>query len=143
MGSDFDFAVALFRQNILATLYDLFLGVFFGIVPVISISVNFFALGFLAGPVASTDPAYAHLTLPIFALAIAPHGIFEIPAILLAAAFGFRLGWAWLLPEALGKRWMAFKNSFFDVLRILPLVFVLLVIAAVVEAFVTGRLIGL
>jgi len=140
--SDLDLALALFRQNMTATLYDLFFGLFFGIVPVLSIALNFFALGFLSGPIVSTDPIYAHITIPIIFLSVAPHGIFEIPAIFLASAFGFRFGWAWFLPSASGKRWTVFKQSFFDVLKILPLIFVLLVFAAVIEAFVTGRLLG-
>ena len=140
--SDWELAVAIFRQNTLVTFYDLFLGAILGLVPVISIVVNFFALGFLAGPVASADPAFTSITLPQFFLAIAPHGIFEIPAIFLAAGFGMRFGWAWLLPSSSGKRWKVFKVSFFDVLKILPLVIVLLVVAAMIEGFVTGKLIG-
>jgi len=142
LESDWELAVAIFRQNTLATFYDLFLGVIFGFVPVVSIAINFFALGFLAGPVASADPAFTSITLPQFFLAIAPHGIFEIPAIFLAAGFGMRFGWQWLLPSSSGRRLRVFKQSFFDVLKILPLVIVLLVVAAIIEGFVTGRLIG-
>lgn len=135
-------AVALFKQNLTATLFDLFGGVFFGLIPVVSIAFNFFAIGFLGGPYLafSRFPGIPG-DLPMFFLAIVPHGIFEFPALILASAFGLRLGWAWLLPGSAGKRKIIFGQAFSACLQILPLVIVLLILAAFIEAFFTSWLV--
>jgi len=140
-GTKFDLAKAIFFQNLKVTSYELFLGAFFGFVPIVSLVFNFFTLGFLSAP--SVYPvAFPEASFPLstFLLLIVPHGIFELPAIFISAAFGLKLGWGWLLPGSTGKRWQVFKSAFADSVRIFPLVFVLLVIAALVESYVTGSL---
>ena len=136
-------ARALLRQNLLASLYDLVFGAVFGILPVFSIFGNFFIIGFLGGislfPHLLPEPS--NLSFGVYLLAILPHGIFEIPALLLAAAFGLRLGWQWLLPSSRGRRKQVFKQGLLDNAKILVLILVLLIIAAAVESFVTSRLV--
>jgi stage II sporulation protein M len=141
--SNWELARGLFIQNTTASVYNLFLGVVLGIVPTVSLALNFFALGFLAGPFIHPDlfPGLA-ATPAVFILSTAPHGIFEIPAFLLSAAFGIRLGWAWLMPDAAGKRWKVFRSALLDVVKILPLIVALLIIAAFIEAFVTHQLVS-
>ena len=73
--------------------------------------------------------------------AIVPHGIFEIPSFILSGAIGF------LLAKALHEEWSgngdaavtAARYGRFFVLFILPLV----LLAAVVEAFITPQIINL
>ncbi len=140
--TDRQIAAALLRQNSQAAAYGLFGGILLGIFPAISIAFNFFLLGFLAGPFFNPDAfGLAGVSAVAFILAVAPHGIFELPALWLAAAGGLQLGWRWLLPGSAGGRWEVFKRSFYDALLIAPLVGLLLVIAAFVEAFVTSRLV--
>lgn len=143
-GANLEFTRVLFVQNFLASFYSLFLGALLGLVPVLSVAVNFFALGFLAGPFAFPlrFTNTADVSLITFITAILPHGVFEIPALLLAAAFGLRLGWSWLLPGAAGRRRAVFKQAAGDALKLLPLVFLLLLVAAFMEAYVTGRIVG-
>jgi len=137
-----EFALALLLQNGTAAGLDLLLGIVFGIVPLLSVVINFFALGFLAGPVFNANPDITTISPGLFIAAIAPHGIFELPALLFAAAFGFRIGWDWLLPASSGRRKQTLKESFRDVLIALPFIAVLLVIAALIEAFVTFNLVN-
>jgi len=139
----FELSLALFKQNFLASFLDIALGAVLGLVPVITIAVNFFALGFLAAP--SFVPSvfdFEAVPLGIFLVAILPHGVFEIPAIFLSAAFGMRLGWQWLFPSSAGRRLNVFKSAVVDSVKILPLVLVLLIIAAFVESYVTGWILG-
>ncbi|MCL5435548.1 MAG: stage II sporulation protein M [Patescibacteria group bacterium] len=140
--SHLQLAWGLLQQNAVASLYDLVFGLGFGLVPIFSIAFNFFAIGFLAGPYFA--PALFPDTagsLGLFLLSILPHGIFEFPALILSAAFGLRLGWLWVLPRAKGQRWEVFKKTVIETLTIIPLVLLLLVIAAFTEAFVTTWLI--
>lgn len=140
--ASWQFALALFQQNGIAAGMNLLFGILFGIVPIFGIIVNFFTLGFLAGPAFNTLPGINSIGPGLFLAAIAPHGIFELPALLLAAAFGFRLGWHWLLPASAGWRRQIFKESFRDALIALPLIAILLVIAALIESFVTFNLVN-
>jgi stage II sporulation protein M len=141
--SQWSVAMALFRQNVTSSLLVLFLGVLLGLVPIVSIVVNFFALGFLAAPgfAPALFPGYPG-SIGVFILAVAPHGIFELPALLLASAFGLRLGWLWLLPQASRRRGAVLKASLLDAALIAPVVVILLAIAALIEAFVTSRLLS-
>src|SRR3989344_6697058 len=137
-----DLALALLRQNAIACLYGLFLGVILGLLPVFSIAFNFFTLGFLFAPILAPSLFLGYQgSVTMFFLGIVPHGIFELPALVLAAGFGLRLGWAWLLPQASGQRWLVFRSSLIDAFRMVPPIIILLIIAAFVESFVTSRLI--
>ena len=138
-----EFAGALFVQNFTAAGYALGLGAFFGILPIVAVVVNFFTLGFLLGPslAPKSFPGY-NLGLGSFVAAIAPHGIFELPALLIAAAFGFRAGWLWLVPSSSGRRWKVLGKSWLEALSILPIIAILLGLAALIEAFVTINLVN-
>jgi len=140
--SHLQLALGLFKQNAAASAYDLFFGLGLGLLPVFSIVLNFFAVGFLAGPYL-TPSLFPQIpgTFGLFALSIIPHGIFELPALLLATAFGLRLGWLWLLPSSSGQRGRVLKKTVLENLAIAPLIVVLLALAAFVESFVTTWLV--
>lgn len=136
-------AQALLQQNFLASFYDLIIGIVLGLVPLASVALNAFILGFLAGPFVQPQ-MFGQLPIPsfgVFLLSILPHGIFEIPAVLVSAAFGIRAGWAWILPSAAGRRMQVFKGAVLDNTKLLPLILFVLIIAALVEAFITPALI--
>ncbi|MBI4054273.1 MAG: stage II sporulation protein M [Candidatus Doudnabacteria bacterium] len=140
--TNFELARGLVRQNLKASLLDLFLGVMVGIVPAVSIGLNFFTLGFLGGAFfLPADVSGASGSFSLFLLAILPHGIFELPALILSASFGLRLGIGWLLPSASGHRRGVFKHNLAGAVVIVPVVAVLVVIAGFVEAYVTGSLV--
>lgn len=128
---DFSTTLLIFRQNVVAVVLSLFLGIAFGIVPLLALGVNFFILGFLfAVVVLGVEASFLFGGVAIFLLSIIPHGILEIPALLLAGAFGLKLGFAF------GKQ----KSAFLDNLKLFPLLALMLFGAALLEIFVTGNI---
>ena len=132
----------IFMQNFGAITLALFFGFLLGIVPIIIISFNAFFIGMLLIFVLGEFG----LTKFLISLSLLfPHGIFEIPALFIATGFGLRLGFFWKAnatkPHAgklnlRQKLWLCLKENY----QLLPLLFVLLFIAAFLEVFVTAGL---
>ena len=75
----------IFFNNLSAGFMAEFLGIGFGIFPLIALVINGYLLGFVM--------KFAVMQEGIFVIwRIIPHGIFEIPAILLAAGIGIKIG---------------------------------------------------
>ena len=114
-------------HNVMASILLLFTGLLLGIVPVMSVVLNGFFLGVLYRQAAGTA-GYANA-----ALKVAPHGICEIPALLITASYALWIGMAVLLrirgrkgDPIRGRLEHAFRRYFL-------VVFPLLVIAATIE----------
>lgn len=120
----------IFKNNLQAAVVIMFAGVILGIVPILSLALNFFILGFLGG---------AFALKPIFFATVLPHGIIEIPAFIIAAAFGIRFGFFWKIPDDLTD-WQKFVMCFKQNWQILGLVAILFFLAAVIEVFVSGQI---
>lgn len=78
----------IFFNNAIKSLLVMYLGVFFGVVPLFFILINGMVLGYLF----ANNP---QPTIDLFTLitrGILPHGIIEIPAIIIAGAYGLRFG---------------------------------------------------
>lgn len=125
-------------NNVRALLLASVLGAFsFGVAAVVLLMAPIGIVGYFAGnfAIAGQDP-----TLLIGGL-VAPHGILEVPASILAGAAILQLGLAALsLPQgsSLGASWL---NALGKWARInLGLVFPLLLAAAAIEIFVTPRI---
>ncbi len=134
LALDFESVMLIFRNNMMAAILVLFGGIIFGLLPLASAAINFFILGFLFAVFAASSPQ-------IFLLAVLPHGILEIPAFLVAAGFGFKLGMFWTKPDkslsVAGNLFASLKQNF----KLLPLLAILFFLAAVLEIFVTGNLV--
>lgn len=126
----------VFVNNAIKALALIFLGILVAVPPLLFIAVNGFVLGGLGSALASVNgSAYALASF-------APHGVIEIPVILLAAALGLTAGME-------SVRWLARKESRVKlqlsnglkvyVRWILPG----LAIAALIEVFVTPLVMGL
>ncbi len=129
-------ALAIFLNNSVKTLAMILLGTFAGLAPLIFLLVNGYVLGLVFHASLESRGALA------FLLAIAPHGVLELPAILLGTSIGLRLG-ATAIRRFLGKEEKPGGGELARGLRffaavILPLLFV----AALIEAFVTASLSG-
>lgn len=128
-------AFAIFFRNSSLCLITITLGLFIGIVPMGFIVFN----GFLVGVVAFE--AGQKMGLNYVLLGILPHGVIELPMIIICAAIGFKLG-----VEVMGKLFKKetdIKKEFFCGLQVFVyMVLPLLFVAAMIEAYITPALIN-
>ncbi len=111
----------VFFQNSLSSFLNIIFGLLIGFFPLFNI---FFNGGFVGWYIQGQNPTAF--------LAIVPHGIFELPAFLLSAAIGLRLGREVLKRK--GERHL--KKELWNGLRMyLILILPLLLIAALIESF--------
>lgn len=127
----------IFIHNVRALLIAAFLGVIsFGVAPLLLLLIPLGMVGFLLGQAASLGYS------PFMALAafVLPHGLVEIPAAWIAAAFALKIGASILAPPrglSLGE---GFLLAIVNYLKIfLLLVVPLLLLAAFLEAKVTPQ----
>jgi stage II sporulation protein M len=126
----FERMIAIFKNNAIDSFLALVFGIGFGIVPVFIVAINGFFLGMVAF-------VFSKQTGLLFVLAaILPHGIIELPMVLLSAGIGLKLG---------HEVYMYFKGIrtnlkeefkcgiWFFIRYIVPLLF----IAAFIESYVT------
>lgn len=73
---------------------------------------------------------------------ILPHGIIELPAVIISNAFFLKFGLRWVFQKGGTARRRAFVEDFRDSLKIVLLCAVLFCIAASVEAFVTPKILA-
>jgi stage II sporulation protein M len=118
------------------TLLAIVLGIVFGIVPMIFLLANGIALGVAWSVSAATRGPWISL------LSLLPHGILELPAIFLGTSIGLSLGYGGMRRMA-GKSEIHSGADMIHGLRYFCTVIVpLLLAAALVEAFITPRLIA-
>jgi uncharacterized membrane protein SpoIIM required for sporulation len=127
----------IFLHNLRAIALDSLLGIFsFGVLGIITLILPFSIIGYFAAIVGQTGLSPA-LFLAGFIL---PHGVFEIPAIILTGALIVRLGLTLVTPNknyTIGEAWI---RTLADWTRlILFLVIPLLVVASFLEVFITPR----
>jgi stage II sporulation protein M len=135
---DFNLVMGIFTNNLTASAVALFGGLLLGLGPFVVVVSNGFLLGYIliATPALSGQSFVS--SLGIVVLGILPHGILEIPAFLLAAALGLRLGIEWLKKENYGRRIEVLRGNFLKVLVAIPAIALLLFVAALIEVYVTG-----
>jgi stage II sporulation protein M len=122
--------IIIFLKNLLASGMAMLLGLGLGLVPLLVVTSNGFLLGIVGYSAVQQGG-------PIFlAAGILPHGIFELPAVLLSIAIGFRLGY--LLALTLARENVDLSGETRIAVRFLwryitPMLF----LAAAVETFIT------
>ena len=118
----------------LATLFGLFS---FGILGELLLMAPIAIIGYLAGNLALAGQD----TILFISALVLPHAIFEVPAALIAGGAILKLGMVFISPprgSTLGESWV---KAFADWARIsLGIVLPLLLIAALIEAFVTPQI---
>jgi stage II sporulation protein M len=121
----------IFRMNAAAVTQFVALGVAGGVVP----AINTFANGAMIGVVAAIggNLAGGRVSPGVMVAGIAPHAVFELPALWLASAWGMKLGVSWLLPGASGRRMLEWRETASEAAYVLVLAAGLLVIAAAIE----------
>jgi len=113
----------LFSNNVVTNLFIFVLGIFFGIFPLLNVLVNGFILGFAS--------KINVLQNGVFSLwKLFPHGIFEIPALMISLGIGLNLGICFFRIKDKEEFKKMLTNSF----RVFILIIVpLLIIAAIIE----------
>ncbi len=115
-------AAVIFINNGLKIFASIILGIVFGLFPAIFLFANGYLLGIIA-----------HYYGPfVFVAGIIPHGILEIPALLIGTGAGIRLGWVALKKRSDIKKEVALSLKIFVVV-ILPLLFT----ASLIEVYIT------
>ncbi|HBP01225.1 MAG: hypothetical protein UY41_C0050G0006 [Candidatus Moranbacteria bacterium GW2011_GWE1_49_15] len=121
--------VFIFLNNLLKALFVIVFGFFFAIVPLVFIYTNGELIGLIIGVFQRENSLF------MIVLGLLPHGILEIPAIILATSYGIWLGNCFYrrlkYKEPFRVHFSFAMKKFFKV--ILPLLF----LAAVIESFVT------
>ena len=124
MGLDsVQLAIAIFQKNLISSLVVAFISCYlFGIPIFVFMLVNTALIGALLAE---------H---PNFIVGLLPHGIIEIPAVCIALALGWHI---WRRKE---RTWLKIKRR--DVIFFMKTVVPLLIIAAVVEVYITPHIIS-
>ena len=122
----------IFLNNALKSLMAIVLGIVFGLFPLYLIIYNGKVLGFVV------DIFSKQQGILFVVAAVLPHGIIEVPVVLISSGIGFRLGYVTYLSLKSGKLIEGIKPELkqgmkFYFRRIVPLLFV----AAFIETFVT------
>ncbi|MGZ6550875.1 MAG: stage II sporulation protein M [Tumebacillaceae bacterium] len=125
-------SLLLFKNNLSAAVYMLCSGVLLGVVTALSLVLN----GLMVGVVFAQIGGHGSLWLTIL-FGLVPHGIFELPAIFISAAFGLKLGRCLLVPLREMTRWQSVIHVGREVWSISWVIVLLLVVAASVEGAVT------
>lgn len=130
--------LSIWWQNVRVLGLGILLGVFsFGVLGVMPIMATFSLMGFLAHLIAASGASLGLYFLGF----ILPHGIFEIPAIILSGAAVLQMGAILATPtpgKTVGEVWLACLADWFKVMigLVLPLLFA----AAMIEAWLTPRI---
>ncbi len=115
----FQLMLFIILNNLQAALVPIIFGVFFAMVPLLSLLFN----GYFIGAVLSRS---VEKTGYIVLWRLIPHGIFEIPAICIAISFGIRIG----VSLFKGKLKQSYKDTF---LVFFYIILPLIVVAGIVE----------
>jgi stage II sporulation protein M len=129
-------ALMIFANNAVKTLLVIVLGIAFAIVPLVFIIVNGVAIGVVL------HLATESKGLGYSMLAIVPHGVFELPAVLGGAAIGMMLGGK-AIKRLLRKSEFKVGSELSLALKIFATTIVpLLLIGAITETYLTAAILG-
>ncbi|MEK5239895.1 stage II sporulation protein M [Paenibacillus sp. FSL L8-0470] len=133
----------IFLNNSIKSVFIIFLGAFFGILPAIFLLINGAVIGYLIHlSVLQEQDLYT-----LIVKGLLPHGIIEIPAIIIACAFGLQFGgkiFAGIFGTAANKEkgsnaWPVFMKQ---TLTASVWIVILLLIAAIIESTITFSLLS-
>ncbi|TCL62188.1 stage II sporulation protein M [Hydrogenispora ethanolica] len=129
--------LVIWVNNISASILAFCAGLIFPPVPILMLAGN----GLLIGVFQNYTEAHAGLSVAQYYLGLLPHGIFELPAYIIAIGLGFRFG---MIPYRLIRHYLTTKEhlplfrEFLGELRYYAIfLFILFTVAAAVEVAVT------
>ncbi len=125
----------ILENNIVKLFIILPLGIFAGLIPFFSVFANGFLLGIFAQAVSQET------SWPFFILGIMPHGIIEIPVLILSSAIGMRIGK--VAVYGIFSKKESLREEFAKALKFFILVLIpFLFIAAFIETFITSEILA-
>lgn len=133
------FFLFIFFNNSIKAVVMIFLGLFIGILPVLFLLVNGMVLGYLV----HSSLEQGNSLFDLIVKGLLPHGIIEIPAIIIACAFGLQMGMMVISSlggsgkDELKGRW---GNMFRKALTASVWIVILLFVAAIIESTITYTL---
>jgi len=131
----FDNFTMIFTHNVIAAFLVLVSGLFFGLGPWLMVAFNGLVVGIVVGFLVRSGAPVEKIVL-----GIVPHGVFEIPAFILAGTAGIVWYESIKNSEEPAK---GFKEGMKKALKLYALTVGMLLIAALVEAYVTPKVAGL
>ncbi|OPX21791.1 MAG: hypothetical protein B1H03_05925 [Planctomycetales bacterium 4484_113] len=124
-------------NNSFLTVFAFLIGILLGYWTLAIMFVNGYMLGFVTLLYVYTGLTTGRPELAwYFAAGVMPHGVLEIPAIVLGATAGVALGVSWIFPGH-RMRLQAFQETAREVYHLILAAVLLLIIAGLIEAFVT------
>lgn len=123
----------VFLNNVLKSIAIVFSGGLLAFIPIFFLVINGMIIGYLAEMQVNADQLW------FFLKAILPHGILEIPAILLASAFGIRFGaivFKGILTMLSARGRAAFVEELRQFMKMMPALVVLLIVSLLVAALI-------
>jgi stage II sporulation protein M len=120
----------ILKNNLLVSVISIFSGIILGIIPILLITGNGYIVGFVSNAVSSVEGVSVLWRL-------LPHGIFEIPAIVISVALGIKFGFSVFYKDPAKE----IVKSFWSSVKILIFIIIpLLVIAAIIEGLLINLL---
>ena len=133
-ATSLDLFIFIVFNNISKIAMMIAFGIIFGIFPIFFLFANGFIVGVFACVVAET------ISWQMFLVGVLPHGVIEIPALILGGAMGVKLGK--VFSDRVFKKKEGVKKEFFLALEFfLKILIPLFILAAIIEAFITASLI--
>ena len=129
-------AIFIFVKNASALMISFIFSPIFCLVPILTLTVNGWLLGFVSSAVVS-EKSFGFLLAGIL-----PHGIFEIPALVLGGAAALSFGTMTIVALLKKERGKLLLPIFKQNLRYLVVAIALLVPAAIIETYITPMLLG-
>lgn len=127
----------IFKNNLFAAIVMIVSGIAFGVFTVLALLINGMIIGVVFGVIGGHAGVSYWETIVVGLL---PHGIFELTAIFIAAAFGLKLGRVLIVPLKDKTRAQSFGQVWREIARVAIVIALLLVVAAGVEGTITPLL---
>lgn len=130
-------SVFIFLNNGFVIFLTIAFSVVFGVSPILSLVLNGAILGIVAFVSVGT------ISLGKFFLGVVPHGIIELPAMAVGCAIGLRIGKS-VFDKIFKRKIVGIKSEISLGLNFfLKVLLPLLALAAIIEAFITTKMVGI
>ena len=121
--SFFEVTFFIIQNNLRTSFFGFLLGITF--LPVFAIMINGFFIG-------TTLRLAVEKYSPLIIWRLLPHGIFELPAIILSFSYGLKIGMAWFHKDKIKN----FKNNYREAFAVFIFIILpLIIIAGIIEGF--------